>query len=93
MDSIIQKEKECFVCHSQRFLELHHCMHGTANRKIADRLGLVIWLCPYCHRGKSGVHQNADLDMMIKKIAEQAYLDYYHANIDDWIRQFGKNYL
>lgn len=93
MESIIQSERECFVCHSQRFLEVHHCMHGTANRKIADRLGLTIYLCPYCHRGNAGVHHNADLDLKIKKIAEQAYLDYYGATKEDWVRTFGKNYL
>ena len=93
MESIIQKKKECFVCHSQRFLEVHHCVHGSANRKIADRLGLTIYLCPSCHRGKYGVHQNHDLDLKIMKIAEQAYLDYYKATVEDWISLIGKNFI
>lgn len=93
MDSIIQKKKECFVCHSQRFLETHHVFYGTANRKISDRLGLVIWCCPACHRGPAGVHHNHDLDMKIKRISEKAFMEHYGKTEDEFRQVFGKSYL
>ena len=62
MKSIIQKEKECYLCGSTLNLEKHHCIHGTAGRKLADKYGLTVWLCAYHHRDqKNGVHGNKDL--------------------------------
>lgn len=90
MKSIIQEEKECFVCHSQRFLEVHHCLHGTANRKMADKFGLTVYLCPYCHRGKYGVHHNADLDNKLKVIAQKAFEEHFPDL--EFIDFFGRNY-
>ena len=93
MDSIIQKNKECFVCHSQRFLEVHHVLFGRKNHDLSEEYGLVVYLCPYCHRGNVGVHRNRDLDLKLKRIAEKAYLEHYDKTIEDFIAVFGRNYL
>ncbi len=93
MKSIIQSNKECFVCHSQRFLEVHHVLFGNKNHNPAERYGLTVYLCPYCHRGNAGVHHNRDLDLKLKMIAEKAYLEHYDKTIDDFIAVFGRNYL
>lgn len=90
MKSIIQEEKECFVCHSQRFLEVHHVL-GAANRKWSEKYGLTVYLCPYCHRGKFGVHHNADLNNKLKVIAQRAFEENYPEL--DWMSIFCKNYL
>ena len=90
MKSIIQEEKECFVCHTTRHLEVHHVL-GAANRKWSEKYGLTVYLCPYCHRGKFGVHHNASLNNKLKTIAQRAFENHYPEL--DWMSIFGKNYL
>ena len=97
-DSLLQSDKYCYLCmllegrDNVRNLECHHCFHGTANRKHADRLGLWIWLCPEHHRtGVDAVHRDAEIDLRIKRIA-QAYYE-MDASKEEFIAIFGKNYL
>lgn len=95
MQSIIQPEKYCFICGSRMNLELHHCIHGSANRKLADEDGLTVWLCPLCHRGTYGVHgrEGHGMDEDLKKIAEAKWLRFTGKTKADWIARYGKNYL
>ena len=92
MKSIIQNDKKCYVCGSQYALEKHHCIHGTAGRRLADRYGLTVWLCPACHRGAGGVHgrDGAGLDKILKQDAQTAYEGVYGRQ--KWLETFGKNY-
>ena len=92
MDSIIQSEKECFVCGTTYNLHSHHCLYGTANRKQAEKYGLKVWLCQEHHTGASGVHFNKDLDLYLKKLSQEAFEGKYGAR-NEFIRVFGKNYL
>lgn len=51
MESILNTEKgTCYLCGCNQGREKHHTWHGTANRKIADKEGLWVWLCNSCHR-------------------------------------------
>lgn len=95
MVSIIKHGKFCFFCGSERDLERHHCMHGTANRRLAEEDGLWVWLCPECHRGTNGVHgkNGHGKDITLKKAAEYMWLRCYEKTETDWIRRYGKNYL
>lgn len=94
MESIIKTGRYCFFCGRTDRLEKHHAMHGTANRKKADALGLWVWLCPECHRGTEGVHgkNGHEKDTALKMAAEYAYLKSGHT-MDDWMREFTRNYL
>ena len=93
MDSVLQQNKECWICHTTQNLECHHCIHGTANRKMAEKYGLKVWLCNYHHTGsKDSVHQNKDRDDFFKRYA-QAYYEEHFGSRDDWRRDFGKSYL
>lgn len=90
--SIIQPELDkCYVCGAVRDLEIHHAMHGTANRAIADRYSLVVALCADHHRGRFGVHSDAELDKRIKQDAQRAFSRIYSRQL--WMRLFRKNYL
>lgn len=40
--------EHCKLCGSP-YVEIHHCLHGTANRKKADKYNLVIPLCHEHH--------------------------------------------
>ena len=92
MKTIMQKEKECYVCESTCNLQEHHILYGTANRKLSEKYGLKVWLCQEHHTGGSGVHFNKDLDLQLKKLAQERFEAVYGANTR-FADVFGKNYL
>lgn len=94
--SIIQEDKTyCFI-HSKYFhcyipaVHEHHCIHGIANRKLADKDGLTVFLCMSCH---SLLHDKKRFDLELKQLAEQVWLEHYNKTIEDWIERYGKNFL
>ena len=90
MKSILQNEKECLVCGSTQGLELHHCIYGSANRKLSDKYGLVVWLCKTHHTSSNeSVHFNKVLDRKLKKFAQERYEAVYG---DNFLEVFGRNY-
>ena len=91
MKSIIQSEKRCYLCGST-YVENHHCLHGTALRKLADKYGLTVWLCSYHHRdNKNGVHGNKQLDTWFKQLAQRTFEKKY--SHEKFMEIFGRNYL
>ena len=93
--SIISNRTNCYICEmyhgiETRGTELHHCIHGNANRKIADKDGLTVKLCNTCHRllHDKGIH-----DRDLQQIAERSYLEHYNKTVNDFIKRYGKNYL
>ena len=94
MKSIIQEQKECFVCHTKDNLHLHHILYGH-KRKKADEDGLTVYLCYWHHEGADGVHgrDGKELSESLKRIAEEKWLEFYDKTIDDFIARYGKNYL
>ena len=76
MKSIIQDEKECYICLDPK-VEEHHVFYGTANRKLSERYGLKVWLCPEHHRGRYGAHFNKDVDRMLKDVAKRRFKEVY----------------
>lgn len=95
MKSIIKESESCFFCGSVVGLEKHHCLHGTANRKLAEADGLWVYLCPECHRGKYGVHgySGHDKDMTLKRAAEYAWLKHTGKTVYEFTKRYGKNWL
>ena len=83
--------ERCFVCGSMRNLELHHIMHGTANRRLATKYGLTCWLCRGHHRGAHGVHFNPALNRQLQQVAQAAFEETHSRQ--EWMTIFGKNYL
>jgi hypothetical protein len=91
--SLIQDTKECYVCKTTLDLHLHHIFYGTANRKISDKDGCVVYLCERHHTGIAGVHNNTKTDLTLKQRCEAAWLCKYDKTVEDFIRRYGKNYL
>jgi hypothetical protein len=93
MDSILQKNKECFVCKTTYGLECHHVCYGTANRKQSEKYGLKVWLCHEHHTGgRASVHFNKELDMHLKKLAQRQF-EKKVGTREEFRRIFGKSYL
>ena len=89
--SKIQEDTDyCFIC-GRYGTEIHHVFFGTANRKLSDRYGMIVGLCYNHHRGKNGVHQNRELDLEIKRTAQECFIKMYPEA--DFLAVFGRNYL
>ena len=88
---IIQEDMNCcFIC-GRYGTEIHHIFYGTANRRLSDKYGLVVGLCYDHHRGNQGVHFNRELDLKLKKYAQERFMEAYPQ--DDFLAVFGRNYL
>lgn len=89
--SIICQNEQCYECGTTQGLQVHHCIHGTANRTLADEDGLTVYLCWRCH---NRLHNgDARLDHKLMRLAERRYLDFYKKDVKDFIARYGKNYL
>jgi hypothetical protein len=82
----------CHICHLVTECNSHHVYFGTANRKMSERYGMKVWLCPYCHTiGKNSVHHNRDVDLKLKQ-EYQTLFEKTHSR-EEFMRTFGRNYL
>lgn len=91
MKSIIQDEKKCYVCGQYHRLENHHIIYGTANRKKSEKYGLKLWLYTEHHRGTKGVHNNRELDLTLKRLAQTVFEETHTR--EEFRNIFGKSYL
>lgn len=92
MKSIMQKNKECWVCKTTIGLHTHHCIYGTADRKKSDKYGLTVYLCGMHHNlSNEGVHFNKKLDMQLKQTAQKAFEEKY--GHEKFMAEFHRNYL
>lgn len=101
MKSILhnKKDRTCFLCmmlHNDDIpkadLQEHHVIHGWANRRLSEKYGLKVYLCLYHHEiGREAVHQNADINKMLKAYAQRAFEKKWPEK--DFYLIFGKNYV
>lgn len=91
MKSIIQDESKrvCFICGGYGS-DRHHCLHGTANRKLAEKWGLWVFLCHYCHML---LHDKGVNDKYLQQVAEKKWLETTGRTVEEFIKIFGKNYI
>lgn len=91
MESVIQKEKQCIICHSVYGLHRHHVYYGPL-RSISEKHGLTVWLCGRHHNlSGEGVHFDRELDLEVKRYAQRMY-EQIHSR-EEFIKLIGKNYL
>jgi len=92
MKSIIQNEKQCFVCGTEYNLHEHHIYEGTGRRKQSEKYGMKVWLCGRHHNlSNEGVHFNKELDLRLKRIAQRKFEETHTR--DEFISSFSRNYL
>lgn len=91
---IVENLKVCYVCGATRGIEVHHCIHGTAGRKLATKYHLVVGLCPLHHRGTNGVHgkNGHGLDITLKRLAQSKWEAKY-GDREQFRDIFGKSYI
>ena len=86
----------CFLCKRNRHagrLEVHH-IFGGARRKLSTKYGLVVTLCPDCHRNAEyAVHRNADMMAYLHRYGQREAMKKYGWTREQFMEIFGKNYL
>ena len=89
--------RSCWLCGRNGTadpLDRHH-IFGGSNREKSERYGLVVDLCHHdCHIfGRDSVHLNADTMRRLHAYGQIKAMRENGWSIDDFIREFGKNYL
>lgn len=75
-------------------LDRHHIFGGT-NKKKSEKYGLVVDLCHHrCHEnGKDAVHRNSETMLRLHQEGQRRVMEEQGWSKEDFIREFGKNYL
>ena len=81
----------CMIC-GESHPQKHHVFFGTANRKISDKYGYIVPLCLKHHTGQEGVHHNRELNLRLKRSAQE-HFEANEGTREDFIKIFGKSYL
>ncbi|MCZ2807921.1 MAG: hypothetical protein O2V44_01045 [Candidatus Bathyarchaeota archaeon] len=91
--SIIQRDTErCFLCGRSGPLEVHHVFGGVANRPKSTEDGLVVHLCPDCHRnGPQAAHRSITTMQKLRAIGQKAYEQ--KSSRAAFMKRYGRNYL
>lgn len=90
---------ECPYYSTTRFYgsERHEVFEGrTGNREKSIRDGLVIFITPYDHRiSRESVHLDPKNSKWIevKRLAQKAWQEHYNKTKEDFIKEYGRNYL
>lgn len=99
MKSIMHDKKDgtCYLCRAagdytrKTILEEHHAIHGTANRRLSEKWGLKVYLCPAHHRRIHDSKDGRKDDLYIQRAAQDAFRERYPH--EDFRQIFGKNIL
>ena len=85
--------RQCFLCNRTSRLERHH-IFGGALRKKSELLGLVVDLCHECHNEPPfGVHHCKETMRYLHRFGQKLAMYQNNWTKQDFIREFGKNYL
>ena len=91
--SILQDKKECYVCKITTNIHIHEVYYGK-NRQRSIKDGCCVYLCGKHHnQSNEGVHFNHELDIKLKKETEKKWIEVYNKTIEDFIKEYGKNYI
>lgn len=91
MKSILQDEKECYICGNPECFD-HHIYGGKKNRSVSEKNGFKIYLCLNHHtNGKFAIHNNKETDNYYKKICQEKY-EQEHSR-EEFMKLIGRNYL
>lgn len=88
----------CFFCGSEYDIHYHH-IFGAANRKKSTKYGLVVPLCRICHMvGRDSIHEGWTEEARKRRLILHQYGQARAMAENDWstedfIREFGRNYL
>lgn len=89
--------KVCWLCGRNGAadpLDEHH-IFGGAYRKKSEKYGLKVYLCHHdCHIfGRRAAHNNRETMEQLKRYGQKLAMERNSWTVEDFCREFGKNYL
>ena len=94
VESIMPPNPFYSVVRSHSRCHRHEIFYGNPNRQKSIRDGLVVFLTPEEHNmSNKGVHFNIEFDLYLKRLAEMRWCQYYGKTVEDFIKEYGRNYL
>jgi hypothetical protein len=75
-------------------LDEHH-VFNKSDKKKSEKYGLIVYLHHRkCHIfGSESVHQNAEVNNRVKAQAQKMAMEVHGLSMEDWLKEFGRNYL
>lgn len=87
--SILQQNKsKCYFC-DNKAVDAHELIKGI-NRKKCIKWGLVVYICRDCHRK---TEEDSEFYQKTRKMAQKIWQNHYNKTTEEFIKEFGKNYL
>lgn len=77
----------------RRYLEEHHIFFGHPWRDLSEKYGLKVYLTTEHHKGNDGPHLNREVDLRLKREAQEITMEHYGWTTEQFIDIFGRNYL
>lgn len=91
---IMPKNDRYSTIRTSKYCHRHEIFYGSRNRQKSIKYGLVVFLEPKMHNmSNDGVHFNREFDLYLKEIGQKTWQEYYGKTKDDFIKEFGRNYL
>ncbi len=81
----------CYEC-GRPDAECHHIFFGSYAKTPCTKRKLYIPLCYVCHKGNNGPHMNREKDLEYKMMAQEYYEEHIGTR-EEFMDEFGKNYL
>lgn len=93
----MKSNRVCWMCGRNGYgdpLDTHH-LFGGPYRKKSEKYGLKVPLCHHrCHIfGPEAAHQNKDTMLRLHQYGQRKAMSDHGWSTEDFIREFGKNYL
>ena len=90
--SLLSNEQVCYVCGCTG-VHRHHIFFNTANRKLSEKYGCWVNLCPNHHNmSNESVHFNRQMDLALKAECQQKWEEIY-GDRTEFRKIFGKSWL
>lgn len=90
-------DRVCWLCGGYDGIDLldRHHLFGGAFRKKSEKYGLWVYLHHHsCHIfGPLSVHQNKDTMRRLHQYGQRKAMEENNWTVEDFIKEFGKNYL
>lgn len=91
----------CYICGKFGPTDAHHIFGGTANRRLSEEDGMVVYLCRRCHnQPPDGVHFNKQTMDWLHRRGQKAWEEMrigegmtHEEARKMFVRRYGKNWL
>ena len=84
------EREPCEICGRWDYLQKHHIFEGVSLRRKSEKYKATIRICYKCHED---IHKHPRKYLSLKENAQREIMQRHGWAMEDWHREFGKNYL